>query len=157
MDFAEMSDRALEVRAYLEDHERRSHGRPWTTEELTLGLVGDVGDLAKLIQAHEGVRASEGTNAKLRHELADILWSVIVIASRCGVDLEASFFETMDEIQRTVSKELHPPQVSPQASFFYRDPNAPRPIGRARSPSPPLLSMKGECYSRAGLMRRSGV
>jgi NTP pyrophosphatase (non-canonical NTP hydrolase) len=55
---------------------------------LALGLVGDVGDLAKLVQAAEGVREIEDVKTKLEHELADILWSIIVIADRSGVDLE---------------------------------------------------------------------
>ncbi len=65
---------------------------------MTLGLVGDVGDLAKLVQAREGVRAIENAQVKLAHELADALWSVIVIAARCDVDLEAAFVGTMDEL-----------------------------------------------------------
>jgi NTP pyrophosphatase (non-canonical NTP hydrolase) len=36
-------------------------------------------------------------------ELADILWSVIVIAERCGVDLSSSFESTMDEIEATLT------------------------------------------------------
>jgi len=56
MDFASITDRALVIRALYDDHERRNYGRRWSTEELTLGLVGDVGDLAKLVQAQAGVR-----------------------------------------------------------------------------------------------------
>ena len=86
-----------------ESRERRTHGRPWTLEERTLGLVGDVGDLAKLIQAHEGVRIVEDSPAALEHEFADVLWSVIVIADRCGVDLEAAFLRTMDELEERLT------------------------------------------------------
>jgi NTP pyrophosphatase (non-canonical NTP hydrolase) len=97
MDFASITDRALVIRALYDDHERRNYGRRWSTEELTLGLVGDVGDLAKLVQAQAGVRAIDDVDAKLGHELADILWSIIVIAERCNVDLASSFAAKMDE------------------------------------------------------------
>jgi NTP pyrophosphatase (non-canonical NTP hydrolase) len=50
------------------------------------------------VQAHEGVPAIEKAQVKLAHELADALWSVIVITARCDVDLEAAFVETMDEL-----------------------------------------------------------
>jgi NTP pyrophosphatase (non-canonical NTP hydrolase) len=63
-----------------------------------LGLAGDVGDLAKLVQAHEGVRQIDDADEALRHELADVLWAVIVIADRCGIELEAAFTETMDAL-----------------------------------------------------------
>jgi NTP pyrophosphatase (non-canonical NTP hydrolase) len=98
MEFSEMTREALAVRARYERHERERFGRPWTLEELALGLVGDVGDLAKLIQAREGVRDVENVDAALAHELADVLWSAIVIADRCGVDLEAAFTGTMAEL-----------------------------------------------------------
>ena len=103
MDFASITDRALVIRALYDDHERRNYGRRWSTEELTLGLVGDVGDLAKLVQAQAGVRPIDDVDAKLGHELADILWSIIVIAERCNVDLASSFAATMDEIEAALT------------------------------------------------------
>ena len=85
-----MAGAAYETRFY--------YGREWTTEEPFIGMVGDIGDLAKLIQAHEGVRAIEGSDSKLRRELADVLWSVIILADRCGVDLEAAFNDDMNDL-----------------------------------------------------------
>ncbi len=78
----------------------RGSGREWSLEELTLGLVGDVGDLAKLVQGVRGIEADVGE--ALAHELSDVLWSVVVIAERCGIDLEESFVRTMDELDRTL-------------------------------------------------------
>jgi len=98
VDFSALTARALAVREGFEEYKRRTYGRPWSLGELTLGLVGDVGDLVKLVQARAGVRAIENAQAKLEHELADVLWSVIVIAARCDVDLEAAFVGTMDEL-----------------------------------------------------------
>jgi NTP pyrophosphatase (non-canonical NTP hydrolase) len=98
VEFSGLTERALAVRQGYEEYERRTYGRPWSLEELTLGLVGDVGDLAKLVQAREGVRAVDDAEARLEHELADVLWSVMVIAARCGVDLEAAFVGTVDEL-----------------------------------------------------------
>jgi len=99
MEFNELAKRALRIRSHYAAYETRLYGRPWTTEELYIGMIGDIGDLAKLIQAHEGVRAIEGSEEQLRHELADVLWSVIILADRCGVDLEAAFNEDMDSLE----------------------------------------------------------
>lgn len=66
-----MTGRALSVRAQLEAYEERSFGRSWTVEELLIGLVGDLGDLAKAIQAREGVRALDDVDRRLEHELSD--------------------------------------------------------------------------------------
>ena len=66
VEFAAIRARALAVRALYAAHEERRYGRSWTLEELVLGLVGDVGDLAKLVQAREGVRdiGNEGAHAQ---------------------------------------------------------------------------------------------
>lgn len=53
--------------------------------------MGDVGDLAGLAQAHAGVRDIDDVQARLGHELSDCLWSIPVLADRCGTDLEAEF------------------------------------------------------------------
>lgn len=104
MEFSEMTRRALDVRARYEAFERQTYGRPWSLEELTLGLIGDVGDLAKLVQAHEGVRSVEDARQALEHELADVLWSVMVIADRCGVDLATAFVKTMDDLHAAFAR-----------------------------------------------------
>ena len=94
-----MQARALAVRRRYAELERRAYGREWSGEELALGFVGDVGDLVKLVQAREGVRTIEDADALLAHELADCLWSVLVLADRYEVDLERAFGETMDELE----------------------------------------------------------
>ena len=99
-----MTARALTVREGYEEYERRTYGRSWTLGELMLGFVGDIGDLAKLVQAREGVRAIENEQVKLEHELADALWSVIVISARCDVDLDGAFVETMDELDGRLAR-----------------------------------------------------
>lgn len=98
-----MNDRALTIRAHYEAFERAKFGRTWTTQELALGFVGDVGDLAKLVLAHEGVREIPEPKEKLAHELADCLWSLMVLAEKCDVDLEGAFGRTMDDLERVLT------------------------------------------------------
>lgn len=98
-DFIDLCARAAKVRALYAAHETRTHGRPWTREELALGFVGDVGDLATLVQAMEGVRAIPDAKTKLAHELADCLWSLMTLADAYDVDLEQAFTGTMTELE----------------------------------------------------------
>lgn len=105
MEFEDIVERAREVRRLYEAVERDAYGRPWSLEELTLGLVGDVGDPAKLVQAYEGVRKVDDAQARLGHELADVLWSIIAIAEQCDVDLERAFVATMDELAQVLTTE----------------------------------------------------
>ncbi len=73
--------------------------RPWSREEVMQGFVGDVGDLIKLVMAKSGVRSADDLDAKLAHELADCLWSVLTLAKLYEVDLEHAFLSTMAGIE----------------------------------------------------------
>ena len=104
--FSELEKAALQLNELYEQLEAKRYGRVWTIEELALGFVGDVGDLAKLIQAHAGVRDINDCHSKLGHELSDCLWSILVLANKCGLDLLAEFVRNTREISEHVSSEL---------------------------------------------------
>lgn len=106
MNFSDLESSAVKLNALYEQLEVKKYGRIWTVEELTLGFVGDVGDLAKLIQAREGVRSIDDHKAKLGHELSDCLWSILVLANKCGVDLEAEFVKNTEGLSRYLRSEL---------------------------------------------------
>ncbi|MFN3515139.1 MAG: MazG nucleotide pyrophosphohydrolase domain-containing protein [Phenylobacterium sp.] len=108
MDLAALSNRAWALRELYARLETQRYGRPWSRQEVALGFLGDVGDLMKLIQAKEGVRHIPDADASLAHELADCLWSVLVLARLYGVDLEAAFLNTLDELEAGVGARLNP-------------------------------------------------
>ncbi|HKT28691.1 nucleotide pyrophosphohydrolase [Dyella sp.] len=106
MKFRDLEKSALHLNELYEQLEIKRWGRSWSTTELALGFVGDVGDLAKLIQANAGIRDIDDCKAKLGHELSDCLWSIIVLAHKCGIDLEAEFVKNTGELAEYVSGEL---------------------------------------------------
>jgi NTP pyrophosphatase (non-canonical NTP hydrolase) len=106
MEFQEITERALEIRRKYAIMEEKRYGSSWTGEELGLGFVGDVGDLAKLIVAMEGKRNIPDAREKLAHELADCLWSVIILADRYQVNLEQAFLSTMNSLDAHISQTL---------------------------------------------------
>ena len=79
MELENLFQKAIEVREQYAKLEQENYGRVWSREEITLGFVGDVGDLAKLVMAEEGVRNIPEAKQKLAHELADCLWSILVL------------------------------------------------------------------------------
>ena len=105
MDFQQMQERARVIRAQYAEVEASTYGRSWTTEEIMLGFLGDVGDLAKLVQGKAGVRPREDLDEALAHELADCLWSVLTLADSYDVDLQGAFNATMDELEEILSEE----------------------------------------------------
>jgi NTP pyrophosphatase (non-canonical NTP hydrolase) len=106
MNFSDLEKAALQLNELYEELEIKKWGRAWTTGELALGFMGDVGDLAKLIQAHTGIRDIDDCEAKLGHELSDCLWSIIVLANKCGINLQAEFSRNTKELIAYVSSEL---------------------------------------------------
>jgi NTP pyrophosphatase (non-canonical NTP hydrolase) len=101
MEFQKLIDRAMTVRKQYSEREQKLYGSAWTSEEIALGFVGDVGDLAKLVIAENGKRNILNSKEKLEHELSDCLWSIIVLADLHGIDLEKAFLNTMNEIENT--------------------------------------------------------
>jgi len=100
MELKDIKKRALEIRSRYRALEQERYGREWTAAEVAQGFVGDVGDLMKLVTAKQGVRSIENVDQKLMHELSDCLWSVLVLADMYGIDIEKSFLNTMDEIEK---------------------------------------------------------
>ncbi len=107
MNISELLQRAIQIKnkyAELQNIEQRPG---WTTEDFALGFVKDVGDLMKLIMAKSGKRDVEDLDEKLKHELSDCLWSVLVLADAFSVDLESEFVKTMDELEEKISQKIN--------------------------------------------------
>jgi NTP pyrophosphatase (non-canonical NTP hydrolase) len=115
MQLAELSRRALEIRSRYAALESAHGGKPWSRSELAQGFAGDVGALMKLVMAKDGRRdGPPDLDARLAHELADCLWSVLVLAEACGVDLESAFTRTMTELETKLATAGPPAGVATQ-------------------------------------------
>lgn len=55
--------------------------------------------------AKDGLRHIDNVDEKLAHELADCLWSVLVIADKYNVDIKEAFLKTMDELEGRIANE----------------------------------------------------
>ena len=100
MDLESLQARAVAIAALYDEHNAAAGRGEWSTGDLALGFVGDVGDLAKLVMAVDGRREIAGARERLGHELADCLWSVLVLADRYRVDLAAEFAGMTAGIER---------------------------------------------------------
>lgn len=59
-----------------------------------------LGDLMKLVKAKEGSRAIAEVDHRLGHELADCLWSILVLSKLYGVELEQELIRMMTDVTR---------------------------------------------------------
>jgi NTP pyrophosphatase (non-canonical NTP hydrolase) len=108
MEFEQMQARAVEVRNKYDQLNAQERGVVWDATDLMSGFVGDVGDLSKIIMAKYGLRDMENIDEKLKHELADCLWSIIVLAEKLQVDLVPVFDRAMDELEARIEQDLEP-------------------------------------------------
>jgi NTP pyrophosphatase (non-canonical NTP hydrolase) len=102
MTFQEMQNRAMTIRDKYAALETKLYGKEWSNEEIALGLVGDVGDLMKLVVAKEGMRQMDNVDEKIAHELSDCLWVLLVLSKKYGIDLETAFTRTMDTLEQRI-------------------------------------------------------
>jgi len=105
MEFSKIIGRAKEVRSLYANLETKKYGKEWTPSQVAQGFVGDVGDLMKLVMSKEGVRDIENVDEKLKHELCDCLWSVLILADKFNINLEEEFPLKMDLLEERIKKD----------------------------------------------------
>src|SRR5438045_9402310 len=103
MDFKDITARAHEIEKAYRLHNKKKKHKVWSVSEYAQGFMGDVGDVIKLIMAKENFRHSEGIDKKLKQELSDCLWSIIIISKELGVDLEKEFLKAMKKLENQIS------------------------------------------------------
>lgn len=106
MDLPALTATAMALHRRFAAHARWRGARPWSRREIMEGFVVDVGALMKLVMAKEGVRPVNHVDRKLAHELADCLWSVLVLARLYEVDLGREFQRMVAD----VSEKLESPR-----------------------------------------------
>lgn len=103
-DITDLMKRAEEIRAKYEELNALNGKEAWRIRDYAMGFVGDVGDLQKLVMAKENLRDIDDVDAKLGHELADCLWSLLVMANYYGIDLSKEFENTMSTIEKRIEE-----------------------------------------------------
>lgn len=106
MKYEDLLHRAVEISNKYDELNKIKRSVTWNEQQLMAGFVGDVGDLSKIIMAKHGLRDMDNVDQKLAHELADCLWSVLVLAAKYKIDLADEFTKTMDGLEARIAKEL---------------------------------------------------
>ncbi len=97
-DLNDLMKQAEVIRLQYQELNAKQGKEAWGIRDYTMGFAGDFGDLQKLVMAKENLRDIENVDEKLAHELADCLWSILVISSYYGIDLDKEFKATMAHI-----------------------------------------------------------
>ncbi len=97
-DLKDLMKQAEVIRLQYQEKNAKDGKEAWGIRDYAMASTGDFGDLQKLIMAKENLRDIADVDEKLAHELADCLWSIMVIANYYGIDLEQEFTKTMAQI-----------------------------------------------------------
>lgn len=104
--FSEIVSQATKVRDHYNELQDADGKKHWDAQDRMAGFVGDVGALSKLMMVKFGQRRGpENIDEELSHELADNLWSIIVIADELGIDLEDAFVRNMEQLHERIERE----------------------------------------------------
>lgn len=63
-------------------------------------LAEEVGEVAEAVKAEAGAPGKEKAEGKIGSELADVLFSVFVLADAYGVDLEGEYIRVLEGIEK---------------------------------------------------------
>lgn len=128
MTLVQLTARAKRIRSLFDAAAKNAGRLPWTRAELAQGFSGDVGMLMKLVMMKEGRRSSRHKNldAALAHELADCLWSVLILAASYDIELEGAYERMTSELER----ELTPKRRTKTARTSRARPGLPAPRSR---------------------------
>jgi NTP pyrophosphatase (non-canonical NTP hydrolase) len=102
-DLTDLQTRAMVIQRRYREVNAGNGFDDWNGLDYTAGLAGDVGDLIKLIMAKENKRSGVDIDEKIKHELGDCLWSLLVIAEHYDIDLEQAFFGTMQQLEERLA------------------------------------------------------
>ena len=94
--------KALVIANHYDDYNRAKGRKSWDLNDYVDGLVGDVGDLMKAVMGARNRRDMENAEAKIEHELNDIMWSLLVIYKIFRLNPDQSFAEAMDVLEKRV-------------------------------------------------------
>lgn len=104
MKLADLTKQAMSVRELFSKFEKKTYGREWGNKEIMEGFIVDAGELMRLVMAKEGLRKEDRIDEKLKHELADCLWCIIVLAQKYNINLEESFTQTMISLKKKLKE-----------------------------------------------------
>ena len=88
--FKQIKQISIDIKKSYDEINYKDGHKKWQVSDYTMGMIGDCGDLCKLIMAKNNLRISKSNDLDkdIEHELVDILWSLIAIADELNIDLE---------------------------------------------------------------------
>lgn len=105
MTIKQLNQKTQKVKRAYDDFRRKQGERAWMTSDYAEALVGDVGDLMKLVVKRRRKGASKAINRDIGKELADCLYMIMAMAQELDIDLEEEYKVNLEFLEQNL-KEL---------------------------------------------------
>jgi NTP pyrophosphatase (non-canonical NTP hydrolase) len=87
LNFEQLKERSLKIRAKYRELELTHHGSEWTVEEDALAFLTDAGLVARNVMSQQGRWPKSNTEEELKHKIGESIWWLTVLAERMNIDI----------------------------------------------------------------------
>lgn len=88
LNFEELKERSLKIRARYHELELTHHGSEWTIEEDALAFLTDAGLVGRNVMSQQGRWPKSNTEQELKHKIGESIWWLTVLAERMNINIE---------------------------------------------------------------------
>src|SRR3954465_781026 len=99
LNFEQLKERSLKIRAKYHELELTHHGSEWTVEEDALAFLTDAGLVGRHVMSQQGRWPKGNTEEELKHKLGESIWWLTVLAERMNIDIEEATEEFLDKTE----------------------------------------------------------
>ncbi|PJE57839.1 MAG: hypothetical protein COU81_03920 [Candidatus Portnoybacteria bacterium CG10_big_fil_rev_8_21_14_0_10_36_7] len=99
MEVEDLSKLARDIKIAYDELHREEDKEVWRAKDYAQGFIGDVGDLNKWILNYSKKPTKE-LHKKICHELADCMWSILVIAHELNINMEREFLINLEYLKQ---------------------------------------------------------
>ena len=102
INFEQLKERSLKIRAKYRELEHTHHGSEWTVEEDALAFLTDAGLVGRHVMSQQGRWPKGNTEEELKHKLGESIWWLTVLAERMNIDIEKATEEFLSKTEGLV-------------------------------------------------------
>lgn len=90
LNFEELKERSVKIRARYHELELAHHGSEWTVEEDALAFITDAGLVGRHVMSQQGRWPKANTEEELKHKIGESIWWLTVLAERMNINIETA-------------------------------------------------------------------
>ncbi len=104
MTFKQLNERTQRLKRDYDNLRRKQGEKPWMSTDYAEALVGDIGDLMKLIVRRRRKGAGKDVDRDIAKELSDCLYMIVALSQELGIDLEKEYEVNLEFLEQQLKE-----------------------------------------------------